>query len=149
MTDASIARPLPSARLASLLLVAVLVLASCAGPSEQTQGLDAMNADRRNNAIAPVTVDGMLQAKAQAWAERLAHENRLYHSTLADGVGGCWRSLGENVGNGGSIADIERAYMASPGHRANILNRTFDRAAVGVAHRGNQVFTVQVFMQSC
>jgi len=46
-------------------------------------------------------------------------------------------------------ADIERAYMASPGHRANILNGNFNRAAVGVAHRGNQVFTVQVFLQSC
>jgi uncharacterized protein YkwD len=91
----------------------------------------------------------MLQAKAQAWADRLANENALYHSHLADGIGGCWRELGENVGYGGSIADIQGAYMSSAGHRANILNARFNYAAVGVAHRGDRVFTVQVFMQGC
>ena len=39
--------------------------------------------------------------------------------------------------------------MASPGHRANILNANFNTAAVGVATNGSRVFTVQVFMQTC
>jgi uncharacterized protein YkwD len=39
--------------------------------------------------------------------------------------------------------------MASPGHRDNVMNPAFGYAAVGVAHRGDRVFTVQVFMQGC
>jgi uncharacterized protein YkwD len=130
-------------------LAAVLLISSCATGSEQREGFDLVNGDRSSNGVPTVMQDAMLQNKAQAWAERLAGENRLAHSTLTDGLSGCWRGVGENVGYGGSVAEIERNYMASPGHRANILNRNFNRAAVGVAHRGDRVFTVQVFLQSC
>jgi uncharacterized protein YkwD len=44
-----------------------------------------------------------------------------------------WRSLGENllVGPGMSGGAAENAWMASAGHRANILNPSFNR--IGVA----------------
>jgi uncharacterized protein YkwD len=150
MTAARITPHVSAARLASVALATVLLFSACfGGPSEQQVGMDYLNYDRMSHG-APATVhSGMLQAKAQAWAERLANENTLYHSRLADGISGCWRSLGENVGYGGSIAQIQSAYMASPGHRANVMNSSFNYAAVGVAHRGNVTFTVQVFMQGC
>jgi uncharacterized protein YkwD len=149
MTAARITPHVSAARLASVALAAVLLFSACFGGGEQQVGMDYLNYDRVSHGAPATSLHGMLQVKAQAWAERLANENTLYHSRLADGITGCWRSLGENVGYGGSIAEIQSAYMASPGHRANIMNASFNSAAVGVAHRGNRVFTVQVFMQAC
>jgi uncharacterized protein YkwD len=149
MTAARITPHVSAARLASVALAAVLLLSACFGENEQQVGMTYLNYDRVSHGAPATTHHGMLQAKAQAWAERLASENTLYHSRLADGIGGCWRSLGENVGYGGSIAQIQAAYMASPGHRDNVMNPAFGYAAVGVAHRGDRVFTVQVFMQGC
>jgi uncharacterized protein YkwD len=50
--------------------------------------------------------------------------------------GQAW-SLGENIawgtGSLGTAAQIERAWMASPGHRANILRREFREIGIGIA----------------
>lgn len=138
-------------QLVAVAAVAALLFSGClSGPTaDQKLGLSEMNADRNAYSIASTKTNSMLQAKAQDWAEKLARENTLYHSKLSDGITGCWRSLGENVGYGSSIARVEDAYMASTVHRANILNNTFNYAAVGVAYNGSRVFTVQVFMRSC
>ena len=60
-----------------------------------------------------------------------------------------WCSIGENVGYGPSVAAIEDAYMASAGHRANILNTKWNGVGVGYAKNGNRIFTVQVFIKTC
>lgn len=149
MTAVAALRP-TNARRAGVLVAIAFLLTGCFASESQT-GLNEMNADRSANGLRATAHHSMLQAKADGWAQRLARENRLYHSTLTDGIPSstCWRGLGENVGYGDSIAGIEDAYMASPPHRANILNAGFNRAAVGVAHNGNRVFTVQVFMKTC
>ena len=89
------------------------------------------------------------QAKAQAWAERLASDGYLHHSNLTDGIHVRWCSLGENVGMGPTVTAVEQAYMASSGHRANILATRWNGVGVGYAKRGNTVYTVQVFIKTC
>jgi len=85
-------------------------------------------------------------AKAQAWADHLASIGYLWHSNLAEAVDPGWSMLGENVGSGPSADAIERAFLNSPGHRANIMNPQFNWAGTGVAVSGNgTVFLVQVF----
>ena len=138
----------------SIALVALVVaLSSCFGPvlnPAQTEGLDRLNGDRSINRVAALPASGTSQAKAQAWAEQLARDNRIYHSTsLSTGIDQRWCRLGENVGMGPSIAAIEAAYMQSPGHKANILDARFNGAGVGVAYNGTTVFTVQEFIQTC
>lgn len=45
-----------------------------------------------------------------------------------------WRTWGENVAVGQrTAADVMAAWMASPGHRANILSTSFTTVGVGVA----------------
>jgi uncharacterized protein YkwD len=57
-----------------------------------------------------------------------------------------WSTWGENVGvTGGTVASIQEAFMRSPGHRANILNRGFRRVAVGTYRDGNGYLWVTVF----
>jgi uncharacterized protein YkwD len=56
-----------------------------------------------------------------------------------------WHWWGENVGvTGGSVGDVQRAFMHSAGHRANILNRAFDNVAIG-AVRVDGALWVTVF----
>jgi uncharacterized protein YkwD len=131
-----------------VLVMAVSMLTACL-TATQTQVLDALNADRKTHGrrALPVQIDA--QNKAQAWAERLARENRLYHSKLSDGISTKWCSLGENVGYGPSVAAIQDGYMKSPGHRANVLDTKWNGVGVGYATNGNRIYTVQVFIKTC
>lgn len=122
---------------------------STSSPSAAATGLRALNADRSAHGLAPLAANSQLQAKAQAWAEQLARERRLRHSVLTADVPACWRALGENVGYGASIQAVEAAYMTSSPHRANILDRRYTSAGVGVAVEGTRTYTVQVFMSGC
>jgi uncharacterized protein YkwD len=136
-------------RLVIVALVASLsLLTACLG-SAQTQVLTELNADRTAAKLRTLPTQADAQRKAQAWAEKLARENKLYHSTLSDGIKVRWCSLGENVGYGPSIAAVQDAYMKSPGHKANILNTKWNGVGVGYAKNGNRVYTVQVFIKTC
>jgi uncharacterized protein YkwD len=136
-------------RLIIVSLVASLsLLTACLG-SAQTQVLSELNADRSANKLRTLPTQADAQRKAQAWVEKLARENKLYHSTLSDGIKTRWCSLGENVGYGPSVAAVQDAYMRSPGHKANILSTKWNGVGVGYAKNGNRVFTVQVFIKTC
>ncbi|CAN5669626.1 hypothetical protein BH10ACT1_BH10ACT1_22080 [soil metagenome] len=134
---------------AAATLVAMLTLLSACLSTTQTQVQSELNADRRAHGLSTLGIQNEAQAKAQAWANRLAAENRLYHSNLPDGIRSRWCSLGENVGYGPSVPAIEDAYMNSPGHRANILSTKWNAVGVGVAKNGSRVYTVQVFIKTC
>ena len=130
------------------LLCAMALLTGCLR-STQSQVPSELNADRSAHKLRTLPTQADAQRKAQAWAEKLARENTLYHSKLPDGIGVKWCSLGENVGYGPSVPAIEDAYMASAGHRANILSTKWNGAGVGYATNGKRVFTVQVFIKTC
>jgi len=117
--------------------------------SPQAAVKNALNADRTRNGLAGLRTQGDAQAKAQAWANQLARDGRIYHSTITDGIHTRWCSLGENVGYGPSVAVIDNAYMHSPHHRANILDRRWNGVGVGYAVRGKVVYTVHVFIKTC
>lgn len=132
----------------ALAVVLALVLTACF-PSGSQSVADEMNADRRENGRRTLPTHAALNRKAEAWADKLAQDNRLSHSTLTSGLPSCWRGVGENVGYGSSIPAVQSAYMKSTAHRANILNTKWDYVGVGSATRGSRVFTVQVFMSGC
>jgi uncharacterized protein YkwD len=131
------------------LAVALMVLGACT--PDQKDAWTTLHSDREANGVAPAGWRADLQVKAQAWAEHLAEPGVPFaHSSLADGVTQCWRSLGENIASNASIGGAEESFMASPGHRANILNGSYNSYAVGVAWTPDgRVFVVQEFAQSC
>lgn len=131
-----------------VMAAALTILTACLQPA-QAEVKDAMNADRVENSRKALPTQADAQAKAQAWAERLARENRLYHSTLSDGIRTQWCSLGENVGYGPSVQAVQDAYMASSGHRRNVLDTKWNGVGVGYAKNGNRVYTVHVFIKTC
>lgn len=130
-------------------ILAVVCLAGCLQPGQDAT-LRSINADRTAHALRALPIHGAAQAKAQRWAEHLAAKGVLEHSNLPDGFSGVqWCSIGENVGYGPDVQTIEKAYMASPGHRANILSTKWNYAGVGYAKKGNRVYTVHVFLRTC
>lgn len=134
--------------LSALVVVIALATSACLNPSQASVQAE-LNKDRSEHSLRTLPIQQEAQAKAQKWAEKLARENRLYHSELREGFGDGWCSLGENVGYGPSVPAIEDAYMASPGHRANILASKWTGVGVGYAKNGSRVFTVQVFYRAC
>ena len=65
----------------------------------------------------------------------MANKGYIFHTSNPSSFylkGVRWSTWGENVGvTGGTIGGIEQAFMKSPHHRANILNRRFHRVALG------------------
>lgn len=134
---------------AAVLVVAVS-LAGCLSDQQQSV-LNELNGDRQANRR--TVLQANLQAatdKAQAWAEHLARQNSLSHSNLSAGMSGVrWCGLAENVGYGSSIAAVEDQFMASAGHRANLLGTSWDVVGVGHARNGSRHFVVQFFVNLC
>lgn len=141
-------RPVRRAGVIAAILSTALFLGACLSPA-QTTVQSELNNDRRAHGRSSLSIQSDAQAKAQAWAEKLARENTIYHSKLSDGINTRWCSLGENVGYGSSVAGIQDAYMDSVGHRANILNTKWNGVGVGHATNGSRTFTVQVFIKTC
>jgi uncharacterized protein YkwD len=134
--------------LAALTAVVVMALGACS--PEEDRSTELVNLARNGVGVASMPSNIDLYFKAQAWSQRLAAEQRLYHSNLTDGIGYRWCRLGENVGYGYSIEQVHNAFMASTGHRANILNPAFNRVGIGVTRDGaNRFWVVQEFMQEC
>ena len=111
--------------------------------------LSAMtNADRAAARLAPLATAGDLQSLAQTRANEMAKSGRLAHTTnLGTRVSG-WKRLGENVGRGPNLRDIETAFMASPSHRENILDPGFTQFGVGVTWDGREYFYVAVVFRT-
>ncbi|MFN8017310.1 MAG: CAP domain-containing protein [Acidimicrobiales bacterium] len=125
-----------------------LVASGCLSPG-QARALELVNADREAVGLRSLPPSVVAAEKAQAWADRLAAEDALYHSTLSDGITVRWCSLGENIGYGPTVAAVEHAYMGSPTHRTNILRANWSGLGTGVARRHGEVWVVQVFIRTC
>jgi uncharacterized protein YkwD len=129
------------------------VLSSPAAASEQTvdsvrlNGFEAALAARINNArradgLRPLVVVPGATDVARRWSWQLARAQTLSHNpslvgALQNAGSAAWTSIAENVGEGSSSnpASLFLAYMASPPHRANILDRSARYLGVGVVER--------------
>jgi|tagenome__1003787_1003787.scaffolds.fasta_scaffold20400598_1 uncharacterized protein YkwD len=128
---------------------------SSTGPSDgYTVGLyHALNADRAANGLPALAWSPKLANQAGTWAYQMAQEGVLHHQDLnaliySDDYAAFW-SLGENilVGPVSMTPDsMERAWMASPPHRANIMSPNYNVVGIGY-WRGSdgRVWAVQDF----
>ncbi len=85
---------------------------------------------------------------AQKWARTMARRDELVHNDLGAVQRACRREVGvgENIAMGyRSPRSVVRAWMHSDGHRANILNRSFDAIGVGAKRSGGTWWWVQDF----
>jgi uncharacterized protein YkwD len=91
-----------------------------------------VNARRAAAGLRPLIVSPCATRFAAPWTTRMAATNTLVHQSLAPILRCPARGAGENIAYGNVSADqMMTMWMNSPGHRANILNRTFTRIGVG------------------
>lgn len=137
-------------RMALLIAAPLLVLglAACEPTPQQESVRSHVNDSRSAHGLPALGDDLAVRLKAQAWAEQLAAKGSLSHSTLGAGLEAVgWVALAENVGAGSSVGQVHQSYMSSSRHRANILDRRWDRVGAGHAvGRDGLTYTVQVFV---
>lgn len=142
-------------RLAAVLTAASVLAAACvlvlapASPARASATLLAsLNAERAAVGVPPLRRVADLDAVAQAWSQEMARTGTLEHNPLLGTQVGNWRALGENVGYGSSEAQVNGAFVASPGHYKNIVNRSYDEVGLGIVWSGSRIWITEVFRQA-
>lgn len=124
-------------------------------PSAEEQGvIDATNAERKAAGVPPLKASPKLFEAARAHAANMARQEKMAHEL--DGkapvdrvraAGYRFARTGENVGwNYRTPATAVAGWMASPPHKANMLNKDFTEIGVGVARsEKGEPYWAQVF----
>ena len=118
--------------------------ASATGPNTSSI-LSAVNSARSAAGRRPLSLRSDLSAVAYNWSQHMAATGTLAHNPSLTRQVTNWRWVGENVGYGPDWRSVETAFMNSPGHRANILDRDYTQIGIGVVVRGDRVWVTQVF----
>ncbi len=115
------------------------------GPVQQ-QILNLVNAERANAGCGALTLNGPLNNAADAHSEDMYVNNYFDHTGLdgskpwdrAARAGYGSSFIGENIAAGyGSAEAVMNGWMNSSGHRANILNCSYNHLGVGHSSGGN------------
>jgi uncharacterized protein YkwD len=101
--------------------------------------VDLTNAERAQRGLRPLKVTLDLMNSARKWSGVQARQGRMYHSG--------WPGMGENVIYNYKSPEAQmKAWMNSPGHRANILNARYTQIGVGVVMSSrNEPYGTQQF----
>ncbi|POX45117.1 CAP domain-containing protein [Streptomyces sp. Ru72] len=120
--------------------------ASSAPTTATARVVALVNSERAKVGCAPLTVNSKLTKAAQAHSADMAAHQNMSH-TGSDGsspgdritsAGYSWSSYGENIAYGYSTPEsVMAAWMASPGHKRNILDCGFKEIGVGLAQPGS------------
>jgi uncharacterized protein (TIGR03000 family) len=108
---------------------------------EERAILEQTNQERIKTGAAPLKATPLLCRMARAHAANMARQNQLNHTldgkTMGDRFGASgyqFQAAGENIGLGARTpAEAVQLWMASPGHRANILNPQFQEIGIGLS----------------
>jgi uncharacterized protein YkwD len=134
------------ARIAPLIVLCLLLAAPRAGATTETERAvhTMVNETRVQEGRRALGLSDRLSRIARRHSRAMANQQTLFHSCLCT-VGGNWRRLAENVGYGGTLDIVHRAFMDSTRHRSNILGRGFRQLGVGVVRQGGRLWVTQIF----
>jgi uncharacterized protein YkwD len=118
-----------------------LVLAQTTAQEAEARLLALLNRDRAAAGLPPLALDTRLAEAARAHSRDMADHDFVAHISPTTGsavervgrVGLAPDLLLVNVGRAYSAEDAESGFMASPGHRGNILDRRARFIGIGVA----------------
>jgi uncharacterized protein YkwD len=121
------------------------------GNTLAAQVLDLTNAERQKAGLPALALSSELADAAQSYSQVLASSGCFEHTcgpvpNLVDrdaqaGYTG-WTNIGENIAAGYPTAEaVVAGWMASPGHRANILSANYTEIGIGMTAGGGQFGT--------
>jgi hypothetical protein len=113
-------------------------------PSVESQVVSLTNSARASHGLAPLQTSSTLTSIARSWSAHIAAARSLVHNgSLGSEVHG-WSMIGENLAMAFSAQQAQSLWMASSGHRANILQPRFNRIGVGVTRSSDGALWITV-----
>jgi len=118
-----------------------------AATSAEHQMAALINKARTSHGRAALRFNYSLSDYARRHSRAMASKDLLYHNPyLAKWLANwSWKILGENVGVGDTIPSLHYAFMHSPPHRENIMDRRFKNVGVGVVVRNGRTWVTIIF----
>jgi len=121
--------------------------------------INLVNQERTKQGIPKLTEDWQLSRVARIKSQDMIDNNYFSHTSpiygspfqMLNSFGIRYTAAGENIAYGQKTAQqVMNTWMASSGHRANILNRNYNKIGVGVARDPNngQLYFTQIFIRS-
>lgn len=121
-------------------------------PAAAQHLLELTNAERRQAGVGTLAWRDDVADLAVAHSQEMAQAGDIFHSTAYFGT--AVKNLlnaavrGENVAYNGDVDDAHARLMASPGHRANILDARFSVVGIGVVRAADgRYFITEDFLQ--
>lgn len=91
--------------------------------------------------LPPLQKDPDLMAYAQDWADTMARDGRMRHSSMRNIMKLGFSTAGENIAWGQNDEDaVMRGWLRSPGHRWNIMGRSYNRIGCGASVSNGRIY---------
>jgi uncharacterized protein YkwD len=133
----------------AVVLTALVTGAATAAPAGATSVEDVfttkLNHERASRGLPRLTPRAALVSVARDQARRMAGRSTLYHNPDLTSDVRNWRWVGENVGYGPDALTVHVAFMNSPAHKANILDRDYNEVGIGAVTVNGRVWVAEVF----
>ncbi len=121
-----------------------------------TSLLELTNTARADQGLAPLKWDDALAQAAQKHAQLVLQNPQLSHqypgepelALRAAQAGAHFQSVAENIAMGYSVKSIEKQWMNSPPHRANLLDPRLNAVGFAVVKHGDTLYAVGDFAVS-
>jgi uncharacterized protein YkwD len=120
----------------------------------EAEVLELVNDFRESRGRDPLGLDPRLNDAAENWSRQMGKHDAYQHSTPAqvEKYGYDWSNWGENIAAGYQTPEeVVDGWIHSPGHRANILSRSFEETGIGYYearpgdHATYETYWTQVF----
>jgi uncharacterized YkwD family protein len=116
--------------------------------------LRLLNQERTQRGLAPLQLDSSLSSVARAKSQDMVSKRYFSHTSPTYGspaqmltrFGIRYNLYGENIAQGGDATRIHAMWMASAGHRANMLNAKFTHVGIGVVSGSSGLTATQLFI---
>lgn len=108
--------------------------------SDEWEVFNLINQQRSQNGLSPLKIDYEVQKVARIKAQDMVNNNYFSHTSptygspfnMLNNFKVSYRTAGENIAGNSSNSAAVTAWMNSSGHKANILNSSFNYTGIGV-----------------
>lgn len=108
--------------------------------ADEQEVFNLINQQRANNGLPALKIDAEVQRVARIKAQDMVDNNYFAHNSptygtpfqMLNSFKVSYRSAGENIAGNSSNSGAVTAWMNSPGHKANILNGSYNYTGIGV-----------------
>lgn len=121
--------------------------------ADELEVFNLINKQRTNNGLSPLKIDSEVQNVARVKAQDMVDNNYFSHNSPTYGspfdmlksYKVSYKTAGENIAGNSSNTEAVNAWMNSSGHKANILNSSFNYTGIGVV-KGSKYGKIYVQM---